>query len=260
MQEWKEQVHERFSQEKDANKWQKIYATDNPSVEATSFRRRRDFTVDYIVKNVAKDAVVLDVGCGAAPVLSRLINQGYHLIGMDYSADMLTLAKQTLGEDAGQVILQQGDCESVQQPDSCIDCVVCLGVISYASSIPRALQEIERILKPGGIALVSYRNSFNEIFMDPVAWLTYPFRSKPEKIIGRSLPRAEVLDALTLTHLQLVDEFQTGFGAIRLNKKVISDGRLAKKITDLLHKLLGWRSLKKLYRQCADIHIMVLKK
>lgn len=260
MQEWKEQVHARFSQEKDANKWQAIYSTNNPSVDAISFRRRRDFTVEYILKNIAKDSVVLDLGCGAGPVLSQLINQGYHLIGIDYSTDMLALAKHTLGEDADQVILQQGDCESVQQPDSVVDCVVCLGVISYANSIPRALSEIERILKPGGVALVSYRNAFNEIVMDPVAWLTQPFRSTPEKIIGRALPRSEVLQALASTRLELIDEFQTGFGAIRWNKKVISDGRLAKKMTDFLHGFLRLFRLKKLYRQCADIHIMVLKK
>jgi ubiquinone/menaquinone biosynthesis C-methylase UbiE len=258
--EWKEQVHARFSQEKDADKWQKIYAENNPGVDAQSFQRRRDFTVDYILKNVARDSVILDAGCGAAPVLKQLVNQGYQLMGMDYSPDMLELAKQTLGDSVDQVVLQQGDCEAIQQQDQSVDCVVCLGVISYVSSIPNAMKEIERILKPGGIALVSYRNAFNEIFMDPVAWVAHPFRAKQEKVIGRALSRSEVLQALATSRLQLIDEFQTGFGALRWNKKVISDGRLAKKVTNILHKIFRLFRLKRIYRQCADIHILVLKK
>lgn len=260
MQEWKEQVHARFSQEKDANKWKIIYSENNPGVDAQSFQRRRNFAVDYILKNVAKGSVILDAGCGAAPVLKRLVNQGYQLIGMDYSQDMLELAKQTLGEDVDQVVLQQGDCESIRQSDQSVDCVVCLGVISYVSSIPKAMKEIERILKPDGIALVSYRNLFNEIFMDPVAWFMHPFRPPQEKVIGRALLRSEVLQALATTRLELIDEFQTGFGAVRWNKKVISDGRLAKKITNFLHKVFRFFRLKRIYRQCADIHILVLKK
>src|SRR5690625_6109058 len=54
-------------------------------------------------------------------------------IGIDYSVDMLRLARSNLGAKA--VPLVQAECEKIPLPDASVDCIVCLGVISYAVSI-----------------------------------------------------------------------------------------------------------------------------
>lgn len=260
---WKEQVRSRFSQSKDASKWSAIYTAECPDVDSLSFRQRRDYAVNYILENISQPSKIVDIGCGAGPVLVSLSDYRYDLIGIDYSEDMLALAHENLGENVHRIPLIQGDCEDVQLPDSSVDGVVCLGVISYAESITGALKEIERILRPGGKAIVSYRNALNEIFMDPVALLKYPFVKAPitdSSVIGRSIPRSEVVACIKKTNLSIESEHQIGFGSLRFNKKIISNGRLAIKINRFVGYALSLLKLKKLYRNMADVHIVILQK
>ena len=263
---WKDQAQDRFSDEKDATKWSNIYTTNNPNVDALNFRKRRDFTVDYVLTHLPEGASILDLGCGAGPVLVKLCAYNYNLIGIDYSDDMLRLARQQLGIAAEKISLLQGECEHIPLPDAANDCVVCLGVISYAESIEAALREIYRVLKPGGIAIVTYRNALNDLFMDPVALIkhiiTFPFRigKAPRKTIGRSIPRKEVLENIYKTDFTLLTEHQIGFGSIRFNRKVIIDGKLAIRINNLLHGVLKNIGFRWLYKATADVHIMVLQK
>lgn len=263
---WKEQAQNRFSDSKDAHKWSAIYTGSQPNVEALSFRARRDFSVGYIQAQTPVGACVLDLGCGAGPVLVKLDAQQYRLIGMDYSTDMLQLARANLGAQAQQVSLIQGECEQIPLPNESVDMVVCLGVISYAESIEKALHEINRILKPNGQAIVTYRNFYNDVFMDPVllaktlAGSMLGRRPTSPKTIGRAIPRAEVIAQIAKTPLHIIDETQIGFGTLRFNKKIISDGKLAARCNRFIHWFLSTLKLKKLYRAMADIHIIVLKK
>ncbi|HEY0892166.1 MAG TPA: class I SAM-dependent methyltransferase [Cellvibrio sp.] len=263
---WKEQAKKRFSDTQDAHKWSAIYTGEQPNIEALSFRARRDFSVNYIQAQAPAGACIVDLGCGAGPVLSKLDPQQYRLIGMDYSADMLQLARINLGAQAQQVSLVQGECEQIPLPDESVDMVICLGVISYAESIENALHEISRILKPNGHAIITYRNFYNDLFMDPallvktIAGFIIGRHPTPTQTIGRSIPRAEVIDQIAKTHLHIVNETQIGFGTLRFNKKIISDGKLAARCNHLIHWLLRFLKLNKLYRAMADIHIIILKK
>ncbi len=264
--EWKEQTKRRFSESVDANKWSDIYTSLTPNVEAISFRKRRDFTVDYIIKNIPEGAAILDLGCGAGPVISRLRKYGYKLIGIDYSHDMLQHANQELESKNSEIPLIQAECERVPIIDEVFECIVCLGVISYAESIDKTLQEIYRLLKPGGQVIVSYRNKYNPILLDPVKLFIYLillpfgfFRSE-KKVIGRSISRREVLACIKKLPFCIVREEQIGFGKIQLNGKSISDGKLAIKANDIIHNVLHFLKFSYLYRIMADIHIIVLIK
>jgi ubiquinone/menaquinone biosynthesis C-methylase UbiE len=263
---WKDQAQDRFSTGKDATKWSDMYTTDKPSIDALNFRKRRDFTVDYVRTHFLEGARILDLGCGAGPVLVKLCTYNYQLIGIDYSNDMLCLARQQLGAATENVLLLQGECERIPLPDASNDCIVCLGVISYAESIDVALHEIYRVLTPGGTAIVTYRNAFNAVFMDPVAFIhcviRYPFCAEPApvKTIGRAIARKEVLDNIHKTHFKILLEQQIGFGSLRFNRKVLFDGKCAIRVNNVLHKLLHGLGLKRLYRAMADVHIIVLQK
>lgn len=262
---WKEQALDRFSSKKDAQKWSNIYTAENPSVDLISFRQRRDFTVNYVCNHCANGSTILDLGCGAGPVLSQLCQNEYKLVGVDYSNDMLSLARQQLGEHAARVPLMQGECEAIPLPSESVDCIVCLGVISYAESITAALQEMRRVLRPDGIAIISYRNALNDAFMDPAQWPKSIFRAifkssvPSKKVIGRSIPRAEVMEEIDSVGFQFIAEQQMGFGTLRFNKKVVSDGSLAIKVNRLLDKCLTSLRLNRLYRAMSDVHIVVLK-
>ncbi len=263
---WKEQAKQRFSTSADANKWSDIYSSNTPNVEAISFRKRRDFSVQYVLENTSKNSTVLDLGCGAGPVLVQLQKSYFQLIGIDYSSDMLQHARRELDNDLTDAILIRAECEKVPIADETIDFVVCLGVISYAESIDVAIQELYRITKPGGKVIVSYRNKYNDIILDPILFIKYlitrPFRmiKSEEKKIGRSIPRTEVLASIRKCSFNIEHEEQIGFGNLRFNGTIISDGNLAIKINMVIDKLLRKFKLKFIYRLISDVHIFVLSK
>lgn len=264
--EWKEQVKNRFSVKSDANKWSNIYTTSTPNVEAVAFRSRRDFTVNYIVDNITENSSVLDIGCGAGPVLKELSRHNYNLTGIDYSFDMLKHAKNNLKEHSDNIPLIRSDCESIPYPDDFFECIICLGVISYVESIDKTLDEFNRILKPGGTLILSYRNELNSILLDPFNLIKfiikYPFRKmlSTNKKIGQSLPRKLVLDKIEKTQFNLQEEKQIGFGNLTFKDQILSDGKLAIKYNAFLHGLLSTLNLNKVYRVLSDVHIMVLIK
>jgi len=227
---WKEQARRRFSTSADANKWSDIYTSSEPNVEAVSFRKRRNYTVDYILEHIPEKSVILDLGCGAGPVLTQLQSHNYDLTGIDYSHDMLLHAHRELDQNISEVLLIRAECEKVPMTDESFDFVVCLGVISYAESIDAAIKELYRVLKPGGRVIVTYRNKYNDVFLDPVKLIKYlitlpfAFMLTEKKVIGRSIPRQEVLSSIKKCSFIIEKEHQIGFGNIRINGKTISDG------------------------------------
>ena len=199
-------------------------------------------------------------------MLTQLQTHNYDLFGIDYSLDMLQHARRELGTKVKELPLIRAECEKVPMADESFECVVCLGVISYAESIDKTMHELYRLLKPGGKAIVSYRNKYNSILLDPIQLVKYvttlPFNFfKPEnKEIGRSISRNEILACIKNQPFSIVEEEQIGFGNIRLNGKILSGGKLAIKSNEILHKCLRFLRLNFLYRTIADVHIFVLSK
>ena len=49
---WKESTRDRFSLAKDAKKWDLIYFPETKNIDAINFKKRRDFAIDFITKNI----------------------------------------------------------------------------------------------------------------------------------------------------------------------------------------------------------------
>lgn len=97
---------------------------------------------------------ILDIGCAAGAEFEPLLARGFQIVGLDYAAEMIRLAQQRF--DASQGIhLCRADAESLPFPDASFDHVVCLGVFEYLSTYDRCLEEIHRVLRPGGVAIIS---------------------------------------------------------------------------------------------------------
>ena len=75
---------------------------------------------------------------------------------MDYSLGMLAKANRICNTDNKlAVAFLQGDVETLPLKDSSVDVLICLGVITYLKSEDSALRELERVLKPGGVLIIS---------------------------------------------------------------------------------------------------------
>jgi len=125
----------------------------------------------------SEKGLLLDIGCAAGAEFEPLLARGFQIVGLDYAPEMLRLAQQRYGASDG-VHLCRADAESLPFPDASFDQVVCLGVFEYLSTYDRGLDEIRRVLRPGGVAILSLptrisldRLSYNLIHMTAVpAW------------------------------------------------------------------------------------------
>ena len=100
---------------------------------------------------------VLDLGCGAGRHTVYLTQMGFTVFATDLSEIGLSVTRSRLCAEGGSADLYLADMSSTALADSSIDAVICLYVIYHAKleRVRHAVAEIERVLRPGGIALVT---------------------------------------------------------------------------------------------------------
>jgi ubiquinone/menaquinone biosynthesis C-methylase UbiE len=103
--------------------------------------------------------VILDIGCGNARDITPMLQRGATIVGVDLSEGMIAQARRDL-EAAGfsGVTLEVGDATSLRFADATFDKVVCSEVIEHIPDTDRAIAEMQRVLKPGGLLVVSTPN------------------------------------------------------------------------------------------------------
>ncbi|MCC5996910.1 MAG: methyltransferase domain-containing protein [Oceanicaulis sp.] len=103
---------------------------------------------------------VIDLGCGAGLDLimaAERVGPEGRVIGIDASADMLALARKNVLRAglADQVQLLEGTIEALPVGNQVADWVISNCVINLATDKAAVFQEIRRVLKPGGQAVIS---------------------------------------------------------------------------------------------------------
>ena len=101
---------------------------------------------------------VLDAGMGGGRILAELARSGWTVSGIDASIEMVSVARKQLQGRAARV--EQASIELLPFADESFDAVVATGVLEYAD-VQRAVRELRRVLRPGGLAVVSYPNPRN---------------------------------------------------------------------------------------------------
>lgn len=99
---------------------------------------------------------VLDAGMGPGRLCAELHARGWVVSGVDASVEMVELARQRIPEVGER--LSAARIEALPFPEASFDVVVATGVLEYAE-MPAALRELTRVLRPGGLAVVSYPNA-----------------------------------------------------------------------------------------------------
>ena len=100
---------------------------------------------------------VLDLACGTgepAISLAALTGSG-EIIGVDLSSAPLEIAAQRAAQRGlANVSFQQADAHHLPFPDNAFDRVTSRLGVMFFSDLPRAAQEMHRVLKPGGKAVL----------------------------------------------------------------------------------------------------------
>ena len=100
----------------------------------------------------------LDAGCGTGFQTAILLALGYQTCGIDLSAGMLDIARRR----HPAACLVRGDLEALPWGDETFDVVVsCGSTLSFVARPALALDEIGRVLRPGGRALLEVEHRWS---------------------------------------------------------------------------------------------------
>ncbi len=102
---------------------------------------------------IGHDSHVLDIASGSG-VSARVLTQhfGCHVVGVDYSAAN-TASANTMASEAGlsdRIRFVQGDAERLPFEAESFDIVICECSLCVFPNLSIALEEIQRVLRPGG--------------------------------------------------------------------------------------------------------------
>jgi SAM-dependent methyltransferase len=106
-----------------------------------------DAACDAHLSAVPGHGKILDVCCGQGTLTARLLARGLDVAGLDFSEAMLELARRA----APGAAFLWGDAQELPFEDGIFDAVVCNFGMMHIPDQPRALAEIARVLKPGGV-------------------------------------------------------------------------------------------------------------
>lgn len=105
--------------------------------------------------------LVLDVGAGNGFVMSHYARAGARAFGIELTERGVGLCRRRFKVEGVRAFVTRGDAENLPFPDGFFDAVTSMGVLHHVPDPERAINEIRRVLKPGGrLTLMLYhRNS-----------------------------------------------------------------------------------------------------
>lgn len=162
---------------------------------------------------------VLDLGCAGGFMAEAMTNKGARVTAIDPARDAIEAAKNR-AKVIGQIIQYDvGVGEALPYQDAAFDAVVCVDVLEHVSDLTKVVEEVVRVLRPGGMFL------YDTINRNPVSRLATI--TVAENILGL-LPKGTHDPYLFIKPKELVRELvfaglvsgpQTGLGPRGVNRR-----------------------------------------
>jgi 2-polyprenyl-6-hydroxyphenyl methylase/3-demethylubiquinone-9 3-methyltransferase len=98
-----------------------------------------------------KGKAVLDVGCGGGFLSEEFAKDGFRVTGIDLSAKSVAAARKHAAASGVPIRYLAARGEALPFADGSFDIVACCDVLEHVDNLPSVIQEVSRLLKPGGI-------------------------------------------------------------------------------------------------------------
>lgn len=127
------------------------YHDANPGITEDLLARARDDAgrtpYDWLLEALPPFGTAVDLACGSGPVVRRL--GGRRAVGVDRSPGELARARRRFGERAGPPLVR-ADATALPLAPRTVDAVTASMALMVLDPIEPALDEIARVLRPGG--------------------------------------------------------------------------------------------------------------
>ena len=121
--------------------------------------------------NIGTDSTIADLGCGTGTVTRMLDKEGYDILGIDLSEDMLSIASEKTYESGQQIIYSCQDMREFELYGTVRAVISVCDSVNYITE-PEELQEVFRLvnnyLDPKGVFIFDFntRYKYEEILGD----------------------------------------------------------------------------------------------
>jgi ubiquinone/menaquinone biosynthesis C-methylase UbiE len=147
---------------------------------------RYDLVADAARKHLPSGGRLFDLGCGSANVADRLADLEFHYVGMDFGGPHIAYAQRKYSTRPGSMRTSfvRGDGEYLPIEDASVDVVVMSEVIEHLLRPENAVWQIARILKPGGVFIMTTNNASEVPLRSPLSHVL----AWAEKGLGATFP------------------------------------------------------------------------
>lgn len=124
-------------------------------------RLRINLMRKLLEKHKVKGLHILDIGCsaGAHAILASQNNNS--VVGIDPDVPGLNKFKRWIKQKrVNNIKTQEGVAEKIPYPDNNFDTIICSDVLEHVRDVKKSVNEMYRVLKPGGTMFLSMPNKF----------------------------------------------------------------------------------------------------
>lgn len=157
------------------------------------------------IRKLSPEGKLIDLGCGSGNLIVKIAQFLSHLelFGMDISSEILNLAK-IRAEKSGfseKIEFKEGSVENLPFPDDHADFIVSTFSLHHWTNPEEAIQEIYRVLKKEGTALIfDFRRDSRRFFYGLLTFATKIVVPKPLKEVHE--PLGSIESSYTLIELK----------------------------------------------------------
>ena len=152
-----------------ATYWRDVYA--QKGLQGLVYRQRMQTVLSWTDRlRLPPGSRVLEVGCGAGQTAVELARRGFDVECTDSSREMVALTSQRIAHAglSDAMTVSVADVHALPHPAESFALVVAVGVLPWLHSPDRGIEELARVLQPGGHAIVTADNRVRlNMLVDP---------------------------------------------------------------------------------------------
>jgi ubiquinone/menaquinone biosynthesis C-methylase UbiE len=203
-----------------------------------------------------ESSYVLDLACGVGTTAFFISDRyGCRIAGIDISEDLIAIANKDLGKrgDEGNIRFEVADALEIPFPDNTFDAVISQAFFILIDEKEEALEEISRVLKPGG-----YFGSLE------LSWFKAPPERVYEELVDKTcndlIPRVVTFDewdsffrSKNLAHVATLEyPMESGMLQLLVSEGVANSLRIMSTILGNSQTRTRMMTVKKTFRKHSD--------
>ncbi|MFA5211224.1 MAG: class I SAM-dependent methyltransferase [Patescibacteria group bacterium] len=132
------------------NYWEKILKTPSPKYKELFIKEN-----NFLIKNISKNAKVLEVGCGNGRNIETVSVNTKNIIGIDIDPEAVKISKEKF-VSVPEIKIKEDNVFDLSFSDKEFDVVFTLiTLVNWEDNKIKALKEMKRVLKDGGKIIIS---------------------------------------------------------------------------------------------------------